>query len=84
LLAGTNNPSAILERENPRFFKASSTPSMRRFMSLLGKVLPMTIADTDKEGETRMVVERRVVWPMDKDGNIIRPAWWEDEKLQTW
>jgi hypothetical protein len=52
-------------------------------MSLLGKVLPMTIADTDKEGETRMVVERRVVWAMDKDGNIIRPAWWEDEKPQT-
>ena len=49
------------------------------FCSLLGKVLPMTIADADKEGETRMLVRRVVVWPEDKDGNIIRPSWWGDD-----
>jgi hypothetical protein len=38
------------------------------FMSLLGKALPMTIADTGKDEETRMVVENRVVWPKDNDG----------------
>jgi hypothetical protein len=42
-------------------------------MSLLGKVLPMTIGDTGKDVETRMVVENRIVWPEDKDRNIIRP-----------
>jgi hypothetical protein len=49
------------------------------FMSLLGKVLPMTIGDTGKDVETRMVVENRIVWPEDKDRNIIRPSWWGDD-----
>ena len=30
-------------------------------------------------GETKFVVEQRVVWPKDKDGNIIRPSWWVDD-----
>jgi hypothetical protein len=51
------------------------------FMSLLGKVLPMTIADTGKDEETKYVVESRVVWPEDKDGNIIKPSWWDDEEM---
>jgi hypothetical protein len=50
-------------------------------MSLLGKVLPMTIADTGKDEETKYVVETRVVWPKDKDGNIIKPSWWDDEEM---
>ena len=50
------------------------------FCSLLGKVLPMTIADADKEGETRMLVRRVVVWPEDKDGSIVKPSWWVDEE----
>ncbi|MFY9837944.1 MAG: hypothetical protein WAK55_16045 [Xanthobacteraceae bacterium] len=36
----------------------------------------MTIADTGKDEETRWVVTTRVVWPEDKDGNIIKPSWW--------
>ena len=50
------------------------------FMSLLGKVLPMTIADTGKDEETKYVVETRVVWPK-VDGNIIKPSWWDDEEM---
>ena len=53
------------------------------FLSLLGKVLPMTIADTAQNGETKYVVESRVVWPEDKDGNIIKPSWWDDEKFNV-
>ena len=49
------------------------------FCSLLGKVLPMTIADTGKDEETRIVVKSTIVWPEDKDGNIIKPSWWVDE-----
>ena len=52
------------------------------FMSLLGKVLPMTIADTGKDEETKYVVETRVVWPK-VDGNIIKPSWWDDEKFNV-
>jgi hypothetical protein len=44
----------------------------------------MTIADTAQNGETRFVVTSRVVWPEDKDGNIIYPSWWrEEEKKKT-
>ena len=50
------------------------------FCSLLGKVLPMTIADTGQNGETKFVVEKHVIWPKDKDGNIIKPSWWVDEE----
>src|SRR5262249_12669512 len=50
------------------------------FMSLLGKVLPMTIGDTGKDEETITVIENRFVWPEDKDGNIIYPSWWRDEE----
>ena len=49
------------------------------FMSLLGKVLPMTIADTGKNEEIRRI-ETRIVWPEDKDGNIVYPSWWRDEE----
>jgi len=52
-------------------------------LSLLGKVLPMTIADTAQNGETKYVVESRVVWPEDKDGNIIKPSWWDDEEFNV-
>jgi hypothetical protein len=61
--------------------QALNNPSA--FMSLLGKVLPMTIGDTDKE-ETNRVIETRFVWPEDKDGYIIYPSWWpEVERKKT-
>jgi hypothetical protein len=52
------------------------------FMSLLGKVLPMTIAGTEQDGKVgaRLVVEERIVWPKDKDGNVIRPSWWKEDE----
>jgi hypothetical protein len=50
------------------------------FMSLLGKVLPMTIADAEQNKETKYVVQTSVVWPEDKDGNIVYPSWWRDEE----
>jgi hypothetical protein len=52
------------------------------FMSLLGKVLPMTIAGTEQDGKVgaRLVVEERIVWPKDKDGNVIRPIWWKEDE----
>jgi hypothetical protein len=53
------------------------------FCSLLGKVLPMTIADAEQNRETKYVVTSRVVWPEDKDGNIIRPSWWGDDGFKT-
>jgi hypothetical protein len=49
------------------------------FCSLLGKVLPMTIADTGKDSGTRLVIKKSFVRPKDKDGNIIKPSWWTDE-----
>jgi hypothetical protein len=49
------------------------------FCSLLGKVLPMTIADTGQNEETRYVVTQRIVHPKDKDGNIIWPDWAKDK-----
>jgi hypothetical protein len=49
------------------------------FCSLLGKVLPITIADTGQTGENKIVIERRVVFPKDKDGNIIWPEWAKDK-----
>ena len=27
----------------------------------------------------RVVVKSTIVWPEDKDGNIIKPSWWVDE-----
>ncbi|MGC2076664.1 MAG: hypothetical protein WA728_11660 [Xanthobacteraceae bacterium] len=55
------------------------------FCSLLGKVLPMTIAETGQNEETRVVVKSTIVWPEDKDGNIIRPSWWaDDEQKPSW
>jgi hypothetical protein len=50
------------------------------FCSLLGKVLPMTIADTAQNEETKIVITERVVWPKDKDGNTTKPSWWVDEE----
>ena len=49
------------------------------FCSLLGKVLPMTIADTGQPGENKIVIRKRVVWPKDKDGNVIWPEWAKDK-----
>jgi hypothetical protein len=49
------------------------------FWSLLGKVLPMTIADAEQNRETKYVVESHVVWAKDKDGNIIWPEWAKDK-----
>jgi hypothetical protein len=49
------------------------------FCSLLGKVLPMTIADAEQKRENKIVVKRTVVWPKDKDGNIIWPEWAKDK-----
>jgi hypothetical protein len=50
------------------------------FMSLLGKVLPMTITDTAQNEEIKFVIEERVVYPKDKDGNIIWPEWMLEQK----
>ncbi|MGC2074710.1 MAG: hypothetical protein WA728_01455 [Xanthobacteraceae bacterium] len=63
------------------YLRVQALANPAAFMSLLGKVLPMTIADTGKDEETRWVVTTRVVWPEDKDGNIIKPSWWEDEEM---
>jgi hypothetical protein len=51
----------------------------RQFTTLLGGVAAAAIADTGKDEETRMVIENRVVWPTDKDGNIIWPEWAKDK-----
>jgi hypothetical protein len=40
----------------------------------------MTIADTGQNEETRFVVTSRIVYPKDKDGNIIWPEWMQKEK----
>ena len=48
------------------------------FMSLLGR-LSMAIADAEQNGETKFVVGRHVVWPKDKNDNIIRPSWWGND-----
>jgi hypothetical protein len=53
------------------------------FMSLLGKVLPMTIADTGQNGETKFVLEERIIWPRDQDGNIIWPEWAQEKKSEA-
>jgi hypothetical protein len=50
------------------------------FLSLLGKVLPMTIADTVQNEEIKSLITMQVVWPEDKDGNIIYPSWWPEEE----
>ena len=49
------------------------------FCGLLGKVLPMTIADAEQNRETKYVVRSHIVWPKDKDGNIIWPEWAKDK-----
>jgi hypothetical protein len=57
--------------------QALNNPSA--FMSLLGKVLPMTIADTVQNEEIKFI-KMQFVWPEDKDGNIIYPSWWPEEE----
>jgi hypothetical protein len=49
------------------------------FCSLLGKVLPMTIADAEQNREIKYVVKSHVVWPKDKDDNVIWPEWAKDK-----
>jgi hypothetical protein len=49
------------------------------FCSLLGKVLPMTIADTGQTGENKIVIRKHVVWPKDQNGDIIWPEWAKDK-----
>jgi hypothetical protein len=49
------------------------------FCSLLGKVLPMTIADAAQNEETKIVITERVVWPKDQNGDIIWPEWAKDK-----
>jgi hypothetical protein len=39
----------------------------------------MTIGDTGQNKEIKSI-EMRVVWPEDKDGNIVYPSWWRDEE----
>jgi Family of unknown function (DUF5681) len=50
------------------------------FCSLLGKVLPMTLADSGEKDDKSFKITTEVVWPADKDGNIVYPSWWEGEK----
>jgi Family of unknown function (DUF5681) len=51
------------------------------FCSLLGKVFPTTLNDDDaKKVSAPPKITMEVVWPADKDGNIVYPSWWEDEK----
>jgi hypothetical protein len=57
-----------------------ATTNSSAFAGLLGKVLPMTVADTAQNEETKIVIKQHVVWPKDKDGNIIKPSWWVDEE----
>jgi hypothetical protein len=52
------------------------------FCSLLGKVLPMVMAGENEKGETGpLEIVSTVVWPKDKDGNIVKPSWWNDEEM---
>jgi hypothetical protein len=51
------------------------------FMSLLGKVLPMTLTGGTEKDDAPLKIITEVVWPKDKDGNIIKPSWWEDEEM---
>ena len=52
------------------------------FMSLLGKVLPSTLLAENENGDTEPVeIITRVVWPKDKDSNIVYPSWWGDEQM---
>jgi len=39
----------------------------------------MTIGDTEQNREIKYVVKSHVVWPKDKDGNIIWPEWAKDK-----
>ena len=64
------------------YLVAQALANPAAFMSLLGKVLPMTIADAEQNKETKYVVQTSFVWPKDKDGNIIKPSWWDDEQFK--
>jgi hypothetical protein len=75
LLAHEPHPNGIDFDHSRR--SAHANPAA--FMSLLGKVLPMTIADTAQNEEIRIDVSSSVVWPKDKDGNIIWPDWAKDK-----
>jgi hypothetical protein len=44
------------------YLVAQALANPAAFISLLGKVLPMTIADTAQNGETKFVVRTHVVW----------------------
>ena len=50
------------------------------FCSLLAKVLPMTLPASGEKDDKPLKIISEVVWPKDKDGNIVYPSWWEDEK----
>ena len=55
------------------------------FMSLLGKVLPSTLLAENENGDTEPVeIITRVVWPKDKDGNIIWPEWMLEQKPEAY
>ena len=42
-----------------------------------------SIADTGQNGETKFVFEERIVYPRDKDGNIICPEWAQEKKPEA-
>jgi hypothetical protein len=50
------------------------------FMGLLGKVLPTTLTGGTEKDDAPLRIVSRVVWPEDKDGNIVYPSWWRDEE----
>ena len=50
------------------------------FCSLLAKVLPMTLPASGEKDDKPLKIISEVVWPKDKDGNIVYPSWWKDEE----
>jgi hypothetical protein len=51
------------------------------FCSLLGKVLPSTLVTENEKGNKEpLKITSTVVWPKDKDGNIIWPEWMQEQK----
>jgi hypothetical protein len=47
------------------------------FMSLLGKVLPMTLTSGTEKDDAPTKIITEVVWPIGPDGKRVYPSWWK-------
>jgi hypothetical protein len=47
------------------------------FMSLLGKVLPMTLTGGTEKDDAPVKIITEVVWPIGPDGKRVYPSWWK-------